>query len=563
MIPIDELLVLLQGRGIRVRVEDGALKYSAPQGALTPEIRAALVHHKPALLAMLRGSDEPDSPAGSIGRHPRPEVLPLSFAQERMWFLHQMEENQAAYNVFKALRFREQRLDIHALEQSLTELVHRHEALRTCFPVMGGVPCQRILEPAPHLLVVKDLQSLAGNAQAAQLQTLARAFGAHLFDLARGPLFRTKLICLAPDDHVLLLCMHHIVTDGWSLDLLFDELGELYQVFSTRRPSRLKEDPLQYADFTLWQREHLNAHRLQPLVDAWRSQLDSAPDAITLNTDKPRPPVASNAGGEVFFRISSALTDSIRALCVTSGTTTFMVLLAAYAVLLHRYSGMVDMVIGAPVANRTYTELEQIVGLIVNTLALRIDLHGDPSFLELLGRVRETAIAAYERQDLPFEILVSALEPDRDLSRNPLFQVMFAFQSRPSIPAQLGPLDVEVLNVPLGFSILDINLLIWESPEEFTCLWVYDSDLFERETAEQMVNHLTAVLEAVVSDPSSRLSALPLLSPQERGRLLEGWQHADPMCDDAACVHALVAAQAARDAGRACVRIRGCGAQLR
>lgn len=546
MISLDALLAQLKQHDIRLQVEGESLKYSAPPGALTPEIREALRHHKSALLDTLRRVQDPSSASGAvIGMVAWPDPLPLSFAQERMWFLHQMEGDRPAYNVFKAARLKGGALEVDALEGALTELVRRHEALRTCFPTRAGSPYQCILPPGPQRLPVMNLQPLRAGEQEARLQAAAHEFGRRFFDLEKGPLFRAMLVCLAPQEHVLFIGMHHIITDGWSLDILFGELGELYQARVEDRPARLNKAPLQYGDFTLWQREHLQASRLDPLLEAWRKQLEGAPAALSLYSDKPRPAVAANRGEDVFFHIAPDLTAAIRSLCEVEGTTPFMVLLAAYAVLLHRYSGMDDLIIGAPVANRTHTETEDIFGLFVNTIPLRLDLSGDPPFLDILRRVRETSIAALALQDVPFELLVEALQLERDLSRNPLFQVMFAFQSRPSIPSAFGPFDVEAVHVPLGTSILDINFMVWAGRETFTCQWNYDSDLFKRETAQQMVHHLLAVLQAVVDNASITIDAIPLLDDDERRVLLEVWSPPHPACDDAAGVHALFAAQAA------------------
>jgi len=546
VISLDALLAQLIQHDIRLQLEGESLKYNAPPGALTPEIRDALRHHKSALLETLRRAQDPSSASGAaIGMVARPDPLPLSFAQERMWFLHQMEGDRPAYNVFKAARLKGGELEVDALEGALTELVRRHEALRTCFPAREGIPCQCILPPVPQRLPMLNLQPLSAVEQEDRLQSAAQEFGRRFFDLEKGPLFRAMLICFAPQEHVLLIGMHHIITDGWSLDILFRELGELYQARVEDRPARLKKTPLQYGDFTLWQREHLHPSRLDPLMEAWREQLEGAPAALSLYSDNPRPAVAANRGEDVFFHLAPDLTAAVRSLCEAEGMTPFMVLMAAYAVLLHRYSGMDDLIIGTPVANRTYTETEDIFGLFVNTIPLRLDLSGNPPFLDMLRRVRETSIDALALQDVPFELLVDALQLERDLSRNPLFQVMFAFQSRPSILPVFGLFDVEPVNIPLGTSILDINFMVWEGRDTFTCLWNYDSDLFERDTAQQMVQHLLAVLQAVADNASAHIDAIPLLDDDERRVLLEVWSPSHPACDDAACVHELFAAQAA------------------
>ncbi len=546
MIPIHKLLALLRQKEVHIWAEGDKLKYNARTGAVTPDILEAISYHKDDLLEVIHRNDA-FQPAEEpiIRRYPRSDFIPLSYGQERMWFLHQLQGDHPAYSVLKAMRLRNP-LDIEALEKSLAELIFRHESLRTCFPNVGGRPYQRILEPTPNPLRMRDLQHIAGPDQTEQAREISLDFGTEPFDLENGPLFRALLIRLSPADHIFLLNMHHIITDGWSLGVLFAELTELYEAFSTGRQHQLKQLNIQYADFTLWQRKWLQADRLQPLLDFWRKRLEGAPEAIALNTDKPRPAIATFNGGEIPFHIGPGLAGQLNELGERAGTTSFMTLLAAYAALLHRYGGMDDLVIGSPAANRTHTEFEGVVGFFLNTLALRIDLRGDPTFMELLTRVRETFLEAYEHQELPFEILVQSLEAERDLSRNPLFQVLFAFQSQPSVPARIGNVDVEKMSFPLGISRFDVNLMILGNREGFTCRWEYNSDLFHRDTALQMSGHLMAILKAVVQEPELHLSAIPILSIDERDLLLNRWNATRHEHETGRCIHDLVEEQAER-----------------
>jgi amino acid adenylation domain-containing protein len=557
VISIDELLTLLRQKEVRIWAEGDKLRYSARDGAFTPDVLEAISHHKDDLLEVIHRVDAfQPAEEPTIRRYPRSDFIPLSYAQQGMWFLHQLEGNHPAYSVLMAMRLRN-RLDIEALEKSLAELVRRHESLRTCFPNVGGQPFQRILEPMPHPLRLRDLQDFEGPDQNEQIQKISLDFGTKPFDLENGPLFRNMLIRFSPEDHILLLSMHHIITDGWSLRILFAELNELYEAFSTCRPHQLKDLNVQYADFTLWQRKWLQADRLQPLVEFWRERLADTPEAIALNTDKPRPPVATFNGGEILFNIGPDLAGQLKELGERAGTTSFMTLLAAYAALLHRYSGMDDLVIGSPAANRTHTELEGIIGFFVNTLALRVNLQGDPTFMELLARVREMFLEAYAHQELPFEILVQSLEADRDLSRNPLFQVMFAFQSRPSVPTRIGHLDVEKMIFPLGISRFDINLMILGALEGFTCRWEYNSDLFHQDTAVQMSGHLLAILEAAVQEPGLHLSEIPLLSDNEREVLLDGWSTTCHGNEILGCTHKWVEDQVKRAPAEIAIEYKG------
>ncbi|HLL46076.1 MAG TPA: condensation domain-containing protein, partial [Longimicrobiaceae bacterium] len=347
-------------------------------------------------------------------RRQAPPEAPLSFAQQRLWFIHQLDGGGAAYHVPAALRL-EGRLDVAALGRGVEELVSRHEALRTVFAVRDGAPVQ-VVAPAACPLPVEDLTHLPGAEREAEARRIAAAEAARPFDLERGPLFRAKLLRLGAGEHVLVLCMHHLVADGWSLDVLFRELAALYGAFTRGEPSPLPPLPVRYADYALWQREHLDGEVLERQLAYWRERLAGAPGVLELPTDRPRPAEQSFRGARERFRLAPGTTAAVRALGAREGATPYMVLLAAFQLLLARYSGEDDLVVGSPIAGRTRPETEGLVGFFANTLALRGDLSGRPTFRELLGRVRETALGAYQHQEVPFEKLVEAAvaEPELD-----------------------------------------------------------------------------------------------------------------------------------------------------
>ncbi|HEX2079711.1 MAG TPA: condensation domain-containing protein, partial [Longimicrobium sp.] len=480
--------------------------------------------------------------------------LPLSFAQERLWFLHQMEPEGAGYNMPWPGRLRGC-LDARALERALGELVRRHEALRTTFrPVEQGA-VQIVHPPAPAPLPVLDLTGLAPQAREHEARRLAREDAARPFDLERGPLLRATLTRLSDEEHVLLLCMHHVVSDGWSMGVLFRELFTLYEALSrpsgaARPASPLPPLAVQYADFAVWQRSWLRGEVLRRQLDWWRERLGGAPPALELPTDRPRPAVASSRGASHGFRLGADITRGLRSLARREGATLYMVTHAALDLLLSRWSGQEDLVVGSPIAGRTQVETEGLIGFFVNTLALRIDLSGDPSFVELLGRVRETALGAYAHQDLPFERLVEEVAPERDLSHTPLFQVMFALQNVRfgEVPA-IGGLRLEGLGGEIRTVRFDLELDLHEVGEELGGSVRYRTDLFDAATMERFAAQYRTLLGAVGAWPEERVSRLAIL-PAEEARTLLAYG-SGPACEDGGgvAVHRLFAAQAARTPG--------------
>jgi amino acid adenylation domain-containing protein len=470
-------------------------------------------------------------------------IFPTSFGQQRLWFLSRLDPVNSFYNILVSFRMRG-RCDVAALVRSLNEIVRRHEALRTTFEVVAGEPVQKIA-PALNLEVpVIDLGELDEAKREAEAQRLAAEEGEIPFDLARGPLLRAKVLRLAEADLVLLLTIHHIVSDGWSMGVLYEELTALYAAFSRGRPSPLPELPIQYADFTVWQRELLQGEVLQQLLDYWGNHLRGAPAFLELPTDRPRPAIQTFRGSSHSFRLPPSLQQAVGVLSRQERATPFMTLLSAFGVLLSRYARQDDVVIGAPIANRTRTELEGLIGFFVNNLALHLDLGGEPTFRELLGRVREVTLGAYAHQDLPFERLVEELSPQRDLSHSPVFQVMFVMQNMPVVEVggtaddddvfTDGPLPAEQWTAKF-----DLTLFMTESPQGLWSTLEYNSDLFDAGTIERMAEHFQVLLAAAISQPDRRVTELPLLKDEERHRLLVEWNTKSGPLPQSVCVHEL------------------------
>ena len=505
-----------------------------------------------ALFARLLDEEEDRAPAEArIAPRAAGAGAPLSFSQRRLWFLEQMEPGRPTYNIPLVLRLAGA-LDGRALERALGEVVRRHEALRTVFrEEEDGEPVQEPLPAAGVPLARGDLSSLPSPEREAEVRRRAGEHARAPFDLAAGPLLRAVLLRLGGNEHVLLLSVHHIACDGWSLGIVLGELGALYGAFARGEPSPLAEPALQYADFAVWQRRELQGAALDDELAYWRTRLAGAPALLELPADRPRPPVQSHRGGGAPVRFAPGAAEGVRALARAAGATPFMVLLAAFQALLARWSGQDDLVVGTPVAGRPRAELEEVVGFFANTLAVRTDLSGDPSFRALLARVREAALDAFAHQQVPFERVVEALEVPRDLDRNPVFQAMFAYQGAQSAAPPFGDLAAAVDEAPSGTAKFDLMLALAEVDGVLDGGLEYAADLFDPGTAERMARHLAVLVEAAVTAPELRLSALPLLDPAERALVVDAWN--DTGTPAAECVTGLFAAQAARTPDAAAV----------
>ena len=484
----------------------------------------------------------PASPLRPIA-HTSP--LPLSFAQQRLWFLDQLEPNSAAYNIPLAMRLSGP-LNPSALEHSLNAIVQRHEVLRTTFQMKAGQPQQIILPELTIQLTRMSLEDLAPPDRDLEARRLAREEALRPFNLTQGPLLRATLLALAEREQVLLLNLHHIVSDGWSMGVLINEVVTLYAAAIVGQSLALPELSIQYADFARWQRDWLQGAVLEEQLAYWKGQLAGAPALLDLPTDRPRPPVQTFSGAWLPFELSPTLSAELIALSQQTGVTLFMTLLAAFNVLLARYSGQDDIVIGSPIANRNRAEIEGLIGFFVNTLALRTRLTGDLSFRELVERVRETALGAYAHQDLPFELLVEHLQPKRDLSYSPVFQAMFNLENAP-----LGKLDVPDMTFqPLAFETqtakYDLTLLMEQRGPQLFGVLEYNTDLFESRTIARLLGHFQQILENVVAQPDRCVTELSLLTESERGQLLVEWNATQGDYPAETCLHTLFEAQVER-----------------
>ncbi|NEO97868.1 MAG: amino acid adenylation domain-containing protein [Symploca sp. SIO2E9] len=464
--------------------------------------------------------------------------LALSYSQQRLWFLDQFQPNSALYNIVIALRLAGT-LNITALEQSLQAIIERHEALRTNFISVEGEASQIIHPETSWRLSVAELTHLSTNEQEAIAQQLAQKQAIQPFDLEKESLIRATLIVLSETEHILCVCMHHIVSDGWSTGVLLKELTQLYNGYIQGKPSVLTALPIQYADFAIWQRQWLQGDILESQLSYWKEQLADAPNLLSLPTDRPRPAVQTFRGKYQEFALSAQVTSQLTKLSTEQDVTLFMTLLAAFDTLLYRYSGQSDILIGSPIANRNQSEIEGLIGFFVNTLVLRTHIEGNPSFTELLTQVREIAMAAYSHQDLPFEMLVEALQPDRDISYTPLFQVMFALNNESLSQLNLTGLTLTPLTVESQTSKFDLTLVMEKRADGLVGVWEYSTDLFDASTIERMTSHFVTLLEAIVSNPQQRIWQLPLLTEAEKRQLLIDWNNTQADYPQNQCIHQL------------------------
>jgi amino acid adenylation domain-containing protein len=509
----------------------------APVSRLSPAARALLQER------LKRRSGSPASRQG-IPRRAGPGPSVASFAQERLWFLARISPENPTYNIARAFALRGP-LDPAALERSFREIVRRHEALRTVFETAGPVLAQRP-GPVPALLLpVVDLAGLPAGVWQAEEERLRYAEARRPFDLERGPLLRLALLRLGAAEHALLLTLHHIAADGWSIDVLFRELSELYRVFSEGRPTLLPDLPVQYADFAVWQRERLQGEILERLLAYWRRQLAGAPPVLEIPSDRPRPAVRTWAGGLRTFDLAVPA-EVLRQAAGTRGASPFMVLLAAFFVLLQRTAGRADLVVGSPVAGRDRSEVEGLIGLFVNTLVLRADLSGDPTFEEVLRHTREATLGAYDHQEMPFDKLVEALAPERGLSSTPLFQVLFSLENVGQTSFRLPGLDAAPRAAWSGAVKLDLSVTLRESGDDFSVCLVYDREIFDATTMARLAACYETLLAGALAEPGRRLSGLPLLTAAERQQLLREWNDTRSDAPLERTVHELFAEQVRR-----------------
>jgi amino acid adenylation domain-containing protein len=494
------------------------------------------------LAALRRAGQAPAGPAPV--RVPRDVPLPLSFAQQRLWFIDRLEPGGHVYNVPLLARL-SGTLNRAALEQALAQILTRHESLRTVFTSGDGEPVQQILPLAPDPVAVVDLSHLDESEREPEARRLATQEAQRPFDLDHGPLLRANLLRLGDQDHVLVIVIHHIACDGWSVGVLMRELSALYEGLVGGRPAVLPELAVQYADYAVWQRSWLQGPALQAQLAYWQQRLAGAPPVLELPTDRPRPPVQTYRGGQEEILLPPSLLQRLGELGRREGATPFMTLLAAFQALLARYSRQEDVVVGAPVAGRGRSELEPLIGFFVNTLVLRTDLSGQPTFRQLVGRVKEVALGALAHQDVPFEKLVEELQPERDASRSPLFQVFFVLQNAPREALQLPGLTLRRGGFDHHTAKFDLQLTVSERAEGQRVSMVYNRDLFDAETIRRMLEHYQILLEGAVAEPDRPVERLPLLRPAERQQLA-AWSRTQQPYPRDLCVQDLVEAQVRR-----------------
>jgi aspartate racemase len=520
---IAQLLTELKALNVKLWIEDDYLCYQAPKGALTPTLKTLLRDHKTEIKDLVYQANfhnrSPDETIQPVECH---QHLPLSFAQQRLWFLDKLEPDSPAYNEPWAIQLNGL-LNVEALEQSLNEILKRHETLRTTFLIIDGQPIQAITPASYQSLSIIDLQELQSDQRLNEAQLQFAALAQQPFDLSQGPLMLVKLLKLSAEEHWLLFNFHHIICDRWSFGVFNRELTALYTAFTSGQPSPLPELPIQYADFAHWQGERLQGSILEDLLTYWKRQLSGQLPVLELPTDHPRPPLQSYRGSSQSLQLSQDLTIALNNLSWQSGATLFMTLLAAFKVLLHRYSGQEDIIVGIPIAGRNRPELENLIGFFLNTLVLRTDLSGNPRFHDLLKQVREIALGAYEHQDLPFEKLVEELHPQREQSISPLFQVMLILQNTPTAEVKLPGLTISSLKNSNQTAKYDLTLYLLETEQGLNCHLEYNTDLFASTTITRILSHFQTLLEGIVANPNQRLSDLPLLTERERYQLLVEW----------------------------------------
>ncbi len=473
-------------------------------------------------------------------------VFPLSFAQKRLWFLDRFEANKSVYNIPSAYKING-KLDYGILEKAVNTIIERHEILRTTFIVIDREPFQVVNSNLNISLPVIDLTGETDKEN--KIKQLLFEEAAQHFDLSNGPLLSVKLIKTGEEQHIVSLTMHHIISDGWSMSILIREVITLYNSFATGKPSPLPPLKIQYADFAKWQNDYLQGEKFEEQLDYWKNKLSEIPQAIQLPFDKPRPPHQSHSGDHIRFALSKEISDQLSEMARKYDVTLFMLVLAAFDVLLSKYSGQDDILVGTPIAGRNHPETENLIGFFINTLVLRTDLSENPTFEELLGQVKETALGAFANQDLPFEKLIEAVQPERNLNIPPIFQVLFTFQNLPLAKVKVADLEFEPVDVDNKTVKYDLTLSLEETPEGIRGGFGYNTDLFERDTIERMIEHFKNLLSEITGSPDKRISDLSILSEREKKLILHDWNQTDKKYDLTKTIHKLFEIQAEKTPG--------------
>src|SRR6266508_2013693 len=479
-----------------------------------------------------------------IERASREKSLPPSFAQQRLWFIDQLEPGGAMYNIPSALRVRGE-LRRELLESALGEVVRRHEALRTRFELREGEPAQIIDRSSPVAAPVIEVSGLEERQREKEARRIAGEESTRSFDLSRGPLLRAGILRLGEQDQALLFTMHHIVSDGWSMGVLINEVNRLYAAYSRGEASPLEELPIQYADYAVWQREWLRGEALDHQVSYWREQLEGV-KVLELPTDRPRPAVQSHSGGSEWLTVPAETLDRLRELGRREGVTMFMLLMSAFKILLHRYGGQEQIVVGTPIAGRNQLELEPLIGFFVNMLAIKTDLGGEPSIREAISREREASLEAYAHQDVPFEKIVEELQPERDLSRHPIFQVTYVYEKAAEQRVAAENLKLSEFGFELNQVQCDLRLAVVEGARGLAAAIEYCKALFDGVRARRMLWHLRMLLEGMAEDADRKVGQIEILSESEKAQILYEWNDTQVAYPGEKRVHELFAEQAER-----------------
>ncbi|MCP4277204.1 MAG: amino acid adenylation domain-containing protein [Gammaproteobacteria bacterium] len=506
-----ELIAKISDLGGRLYLDNDELRLQAPKGSLSDELRAELKIQKQDIIAFLLAAQASVAKQGSaITSADRDQPLPASFSQQRLWFLDELEPGSSTYSMPWSMRLKGE-LNIAALQAAIDDLVARHESLRTRFASEGAMPLQ-VIDSSFKILVEQETQHDATDSWLADWLVKKSSLP---FNLSKGPLLRVYLLETAVNDYRLLINIHHIVSDGWSMSILFQELSLLYAAHCTGKSAQLQKLPVQYADFAVWQRAWLEGAELDRQISYWRDTLADAPPLLELPTDRPRPAIQTYVGDHVKFKVPKELTGRLQAIAQAQGASMFMLMQAAFDVLLARYAGTEDVVIGTPIAGRQHTELESVIGFFLNTLVLRTNITGNPTFIELLERVRKVTLSAYDHQDLPFEKLVEELRPEREPSHSPLFQVLFNLRTQNGGALEWHGLDVDFDHVERATAKVDLALSVDVGEQGLALEFEYNTDLFDRLTIEEMARGLVTMLEGIAADSLQRIGALPLSDEQD------------------------------------------------
>lgn len=542
----------LDGDNLEMETEQVAINKSAVSARTGkgPKQHFGLSSKKRELLDVLLHEEGLDSASDqAIPRRGSTEPVPLSYAQERLWFLNQLAPGNPMYNIPAGVRLVGP-LNVATLEKSLNEIVRRHEVLRTTFAKTENGLVQKVAQALAVKVAEINLHEIPDDEKEITALKCVNEDVQKSFDLLKGPLLRATVVKLGKQEHIFLITIHHIISEVWSIAMLFRELEVLYEAFSADKPSPLPNLSIQYADFSLWQRQWFQGEVLERQLSYWKQQLGGALPVLQIPADHPRPAVQTFQGGWQTLALSEGLSAKLKSISQDENATLFMTLLTAYSALLYRYTGQNDFVVGSPIAGRNRAETEELIGFFINTLGLRIDLAGDPSFRELLQRVREVALEAYSHQDLPFEKLIEEISPERDTSYTPVFQVMFALQNAPVPALELAgmapgqPLDPS--DVHNKSAKTDLALFVEETNEGLIASFEYSTDLFEKSTIERMLQHFQRLLESVTADPDQRLSELPVLPQAEREQILATWNNTQSDYPRDKCIHELFEAQVER-----------------